>query len=49
MSGKTRKIPLKDLPQDVYNVIVALDDEAHRFAITYHKKVRKRALLDPKT
>lgn len=41
----TAKIPLKNLPQDIYNVIVALDDEAHRFAVTYHKKVRKRALL----
>ncbi|OGZ70399.1 MAG: hypothetical protein A3F47_00805 [Candidatus Staskawiczbacteria bacterium RIFCSPHIGHO2_12_FULL_38_11] len=41
------KIPLKNLPQEIYNLIVALDDEAHRFAITYHKKVRKKALLDP--
>jgi excinuclease ABC subunit C len=39
------KIPLKNLPQEVYNVIVALDDEAHRFAVSYHKKLRKRALL----
>ncbi len=39
------KIPLKDLPQEVYNLIVALDDEAHRFAITYHKKLRQKALL----
>ena len=41
------KIPLKDLPQEIYNLIVHLDDEAHRFAISYHKKVRKKALLDP--
>jgi len=39
------KIPLKDIPQDVYNLIVHLDDEAHRFAITYHKKLRKNTLL----
>ncbi len=39
------KIPLKDLPQEIYNVIVALDDEAHRFAITFHRKVRKKALI----
>jgi len=39
------KMPLKNLPQEVYNLIVALDDEAHRFAITYHKKLRKEALL----
>src|SRR3989344_4426632 len=49
IEGQKKPIPLKDLPQEIYNVIVTLDDEAHRFAITYHKKVRKRALLDPKT
>ena len=41
------KIPLKNLLQEIYNVIVALDDEAHRFAITYHKKVRSKAIIDP--
>ena len=45
-AGKAAKIPLKNLPQEIYNLIVHLDDEAHRFAITYHKKVRKKALLD---
>ncbi len=44
--GKPIVIPLKNLPQEIYNLIVHLDDEAHRFAITYHKKVRKKALLD---
>ncbi len=38
-------IPLKNLPQEIYNLIVHLDDEAHRFAISYHKKLRKKALL----
>ena len=38
-------IPLKNLSQEVYNLIVHLDDEAHRFAITYHKKLRKKELL----
>jgi excinuclease ABC subunit C len=38
-------IPLKSLPQEIYNLIVHLDDEAHRFAITYHKKLRKKYLL----
>ncbi len=45
IEGKA-KIPLKDLPQEIYNLVKHLDDEAHRFAITYHKKVRKQALLD---
>ena len=44
-AGKAKKIPLKELPQEIYNLIVYLDDEAHRFAITYHKKLRKKALL----
>ena len=43
--GQPKKIPLKALPQNIYNLIVYLDDEAHRFAITYHKKLRKKALL----
>ncbi len=38
-------IPLKNLPQDIYNLIKNLDNEAHRFAITYHKKLRKKNLL----
>jgi excinuclease ABC subunit C len=46
IEGQKKHIPLKNLPQRMYNVIVHLDDEAHRFAITYHKKLRKRALLD---
>jgi excinuclease ABC subunit C len=40
-----KPIPLKSLPQEVYNLIKNLDDEAHRFAITYHKKLRKKSLL----
>lgn len=38
-------IPLKNLPQEIYNLILQLDDEAHRFAITYHKKLRKKNLF----
>lgn len=44
--AKYKVIPLKNLPQEIYNLIKHLDDEAHRFAITYHKKLRKKALLD---
>ncbi|HLD70694.1 MAG TPA: GIY-YIG nuclease family protein [Negativicutes bacterium] len=39
------KIPLKALPQEIYNLVKHLDDEAHRFAKDYHTKVRKRAIL----
>ena len=45
IEGKNGFIPLKTLPQGVYNLILRLDDEAHRFAITYHKKLRKKSLL----
>ena len=38
-------IPLKTLPREIYNLILQLDDEAHRFAINYHKKLRKKQLL----
>jgi excinuclease ABC subunit C len=44
IEGRKDPIPLKKLPQEVYNLIVHLDDEAHRFAITYHKKLRSKAL-----
>jgi excinuclease ABC subunit C len=45
IEDRKNPIPLKNLPQDIYNLIVYLDDEAHRFAIAYHKKLRKKALL----
>ena len=45
IEGKKDPIPLKNLPQEVYNIIKQLDDEAHRFAITYHEKLRKKNLL----
>jgi len=38
-------IPLRSLPQEIYNLVIQLDDEAHRFAITYHKKLRKNSLF----
>ena len=45
IEGKKEFIPLKSLPQEIYNLVLQLDDEAHRFAITYHKKLRKKSLL----
>ncbi len=46
IEDQQKHIPLKNLPPDIYNLIVHLDDEAHRFAITYHKELRRRNLLD---
>ncbi len=45
IEGRKNPIPLKSLPQEIYNLILQLDDEAHRFAIAYHKKLRKKSLL----
>ncbi|OGZ78530.1 MAG: hypothetical protein A2528_02730 [Candidatus Staskawiczbacteria bacterium RIFOXYD2_FULL_37_9] len=45
IEGQKNPIPLKQLPQEIYNLIKNLDDEAHRFAIAYHKKLRKKNLL----
>jgi len=46
VEGQKSPTPLKNLPQEIYNLIKSLDEEAHRFAITYHKKLRKKSLLD---
>jgi len=43
--GRKEPILLKTLPREIYNLVLRLDDEAHRFAITYHKKLRKKNLL----
>jgi excinuclease ABC subunit C len=45
IEGRKDPILLKTLPREIYNLILQLDDEAHRFAITYHKKLRKKNLL----
>src|SRR3989344_3645688 len=45
IEGQKNPIPLKALPQEIYNLVKHLDDEAHRFAKAYHTKVRKRAIL----
>ena len=37
---------LKSLPREIFNLILQLRDEAHRFAISYHRKLRKRGLLE---
>ncbi len=44
---KNRKKPilLKSLSREIFNLILQLRDEAHRFAISYHKKLRLKDLL----
>lgn len=45
IEGRNKPVLLKTLPREIYNLILQLDDEAHRFAITYHKRLRERRLL----
>ena len=42
-----RKQPflLNNLSRDIFNLILHLRDESHRFAITYHRKLRRKDLL----
>ena len=45
IEGRERPVLLKTLPREIYNLVLQLDDEAHRFSIAYHKKLRKKSLL----
>lgn len=36
---------LKEMPREIFNLILQARDEAHRFARKYHLKLRERALL----
>ena len=46
MEGRKKPILLKSLPREIFNLILQLRDEAHRFAISYHHHLRKRRLLE---
>lgn len=45
IENREKPILLKTLTREVFNLILQLDDEAHRFAIAYHKKLRKKQLF----
>jgi len=45
IKNKDKPILLKTLPREIFNLVLQLRDEAHRFAIAYHKKLRKNYLL----
>jgi len=37
---------LKNLPREIFNLVLQLRDEAHRFALAYHLKLRKKRLIE---
>ena len=45
IEGRKKPILLKSLPREIFNLILQLRDEAHRFAIAYHRKLRTKSLL----
>lgn len=46
VEGKDRPFFLEKLERELFNLFLKIRDEAHRFAISYHKKLRKKNLLD---
>lgn len=43
--NKKKPILAKTLPREIFNLILFIRDEAHRFAISYHKNLRKKVLF----
>ncbi len=46
LEGKENPILLEDLPNEISNLILRINSEAHRFAISYHRKLREKDLLN---
>lgn len=46
LENKKNPLFLKDLPEEVSNLLLRARDEAHRFAISYHRNLRKKKLLE---
>jgi excinuclease ABC subunit C len=44
IENQKEPILLKNLPREIFNLILQLRDEAHRFALSYHQKLREKKL-----
>ncbi len=42
MEGRPKPVLLENLSRDIFNLILQLRDEAHRFAVSYHRKLREK-------
>ncbi len=42
IEGKKKPVLLKKLPREIFSLILQLRDEAHRFALSYHRKLREK-------
>jgi excinuclease ABC subunit C len=45
IENRQKAVLLKSLPREIFNLILQLRDEAHRFAISYHKKLREKSFI----
>jgi excinuclease ABC subunit C len=45
IEGEKNSFFLKNLPREIFNLILKMRDESHRFAIKYHKTLREKFLL----
>lgn len=46
VTGKNNPVLLSKIPANVKNMLLRIDSEAHRFAISYHRQLRGRASLE---
>jgi len=42
---KQKSVLLKDLPRPLENLFLHIRDEAHRFAISYHRHLRSKSVI----
>jgi len=45
IQNRREPIPLGNIPEPLKNLILMLDSEAHRFAISHYRKLHRKRLL----